>query len=370
MLKEIYASLLAIMSVLLIIFITNRFVHFLKSAAAGKMTMVAVFKVMALQIPLLLGYLLPLGLYLSIIIVLGRMYMDHEMAVLNACGVSKSKILAMIMGIAVVVCLFDAWLMIYAEPVIQQFRITTIEHAMAQATVKKIIPKRFTELPDNKGVFYAKSYNRDTGILGDVFFAQQTKPAKKGGPITWDITFAQSAFEKPVAQFGQFIVFQHGSRYSGIPGELDYKTLTFKEYGVKLVNAAIRVRDWPMNVPTRELLTYIKKGNHAAESAFQWRIAMPVSVLILAFMAVPLSYMNPRRGKFFQFIPAILIYLIYGDLLFLCRNWLKHGVMTQLGFWYLHGAMFLLALLIFCQFVGWRQVARTLGLKWRTHAAT
>jgi lipopolysaccharide export system permease protein len=79
--REIYSYLLAITSVLLIIFITNQFERYLHNAALGNITMLAVMKVMMLQVPLLIAYLLPLGFYLAVLLAFGRMYIDNEMTV-------------------------------------------------------------------------------------------------------------------------------------------------------------------------------------------------------------------------------------------------------------------------------------------------
>src|ERR1700693_3837549 len=95
--KELYATLLGILMVLLIIFMTNQFAHFLRSAASGHITMNAVMQLMSLQIHFLLGYLMPLGLYLSILIVFGRLYLDHEMTVMSACGISPNSLLTIVL---------------------------------------------------------------------------------------------------------------------------------------------------------------------------------------------------------------------------------------------------------------------------------
>src|SRR3990167_802916 len=101
--KEVLATLLATTLILLIIFITNQFVHYLSDAADGKITTQAVMKVMSLQVPLLLGYLLPLSLFLGLLLTLGRLYVDHEMVVLSSCGVSRAQVIVMVMWLATIV---------------------------------------------------------------------------------------------------------------------------------------------------------------------------------------------------------------------------------------------------------------------------
>ena len=81
--QEIIVTMIAITTVLLVIFLSNHFLRYIQQAAVGKLSGDLLFQVMLLQIPRLLGYLLPLGLFIAILLVFGRMYVDNEMAVLR-----------------------------------------------------------------------------------------------------------------------------------------------------------------------------------------------------------------------------------------------------------------------------------------------
>src|SRR5437870_8952092 len=126
--RELYFHLLAIMVVLLIIFITNQFVRYINCVASGELTMGVVMKIMSLQVPLLLSYLLPLGVYLSLLLVFGRLYTDHEMTVLNACGISKIQLLGMVSLFCLMVMALVAWLMLWAVPMMENYQIKTMNN--------------------------------------------------------------------------------------------------------------------------------------------------------------------------------------------------------------------------------------------------
>jgi lipopolysaccharide export system permease protein len=185
--REIYSYLLAITSVLLIIFITNQFERYLHNAALGNITMLAVMKVMMLQVPLLIAYLLPLGFYLAVLLAFGRMYIDNEMTVLAACGVSRAKLLSYVLFFAIILSIFVAWLMLWVEPIIEEYQGRLIQNAFASATVSKIIPMQFQHL-GKQGVIYAEGVNRSDNTLHQVFFAFGRKD--KSGATTWDVTNA------------------------------------------------------------------------------------------------------------------------------------------------------------------------------------
>ena len=69
--RELYVTLLALTSVIVAIFIINQFVHYIGHVAEGRYSMLSLLQLMAVLVPLIAGYLMPLGLYLSILLVFG-----------------------------------------------------------------------------------------------------------------------------------------------------------------------------------------------------------------------------------------------------------------------------------------------------------
>lgn len=341
--KELYSSLTGMVLILLIIFMSNQFIHYLHYAAEGSITMAAVMKLMILQVPFLLGYLIPLSLYISILLVFGRLYLDNEMTVMAACGVSPLYLLGVVLSVSGVIFLIVSGLMLWLQPIIDNLRIRIFYQSIAQATIDKVAPKRFQVLGAN-GVFYADNISRANQELQNIFFALKQKPNSKGVE-NWDITLANAAQQKKFSG-ENFMLFKQGYKYHGAPGQPDFQIIQFKEYGIRISSQVSKRNGWPSNASTKSLWPDRHKAKVAAE--LHWRIAMPISTIILTFLAFPLSRVNPRRGKFTQLLPAILLYIIYGNLLFLGKAWLtKHFVSFNLGLWWVHGFMALVILSIF-----------------------
>ncbi len=333
--KELYATIFGILMVLLIIFMSNQFVHFLRNAASGHITMSAVMQLMSLQIPFLLGYLMPLALYLSILIVFGRLYLDHEMTVMSACGVTPNNLLLVVVSMGVVIAGIVGLLMLWLQPYLDTMRVQIFYESAAKATVEKVMPKRFQTLGSDL-VFYADDVERGKLKMHDIFFAQRSKPKAKGDR-PWDITIAKNA-QEAYQDGGHFILFQDGFRYIGTPGLPNYQTIQYEGYGIRISQQAPSHSGWPSNVSTAEL--WPQRNNPRVAAELHWRMAMPVSALVLSVLAFPLSKVNPRRGKFGQLIPAILLYIVYGNLLFLGRAWVRKGLLGfDLGLWWVHGIM-------------------------------
>ena len=227
--KELYATLFGILVVLLIIFMSNQFVRFLHSAASGSITMSAVMQLMSLQIPFLMGYMVPLAMYLCILIVFGRLYLDHEITVMSACGVSPNKLLSIVLSVAVVIAAVVAGLMLWLEPIMDAQRIKIFYESAAKATVEKVMPKRFQMIGPDR-VFYADNVEHGQLKMDNIFFAQR-KPEGDGVSWLWDVTIAKKAHEADQKD-SHFMVFQDGFRYQGAPGLSNYQVIQYQEYGI------------------------------------------------------------------------------------------------------------------------------------------
>ena len=359
--KEILTTLVAATLLLLVIFVTNQSLQFLQRAALGQIPATQILHVIMLQIPLLLPYVLPLGLYLGVILTLSRMHLESEMTVLSACGVSRAKITRMILIIAFFVAVIVAWLMGSIVPKAQGEINTMLNKAAVTASVEQVIPGRFMVLGkahENPVVFYAAKVH-DHIALQDVFLAQRAKNSDDPTQKKWSVIVAKSAVERNFLNLqGHYIIFKNGYRYSGVPGEKNYQILRFEKYGARLT-----VND----IPTPNAIQYysfaklwsMSPQNKNAAAELQWRMAMPISVMIFALLAVPLGEVRPRYGKFTQLFPAILIYISYADLIFLSRSWISEGKLSATwGMWWVHGAGLGLAIILMLYRVGWLRIQK------------
>jgi lipopolysaccharide export system permease protein len=343
--KETYTTMLAVTSILVLIFMSHQFVHYLGDAAGGRLTPQAVLQMMCIQIPLLLGFMLPLGLFIGILLTYGRLYVDNEMTIFTACGISKFQILAMSLLLAVFVTALVTVIMFWVEPAMAKYRNEIIAKAAISSPIEKVSPGRFQLVGD--WILYSEGISRDHQVMANVFAAQLPMVDKEGiGYPPLDVITAKQAFQKKSPTKETFIVLQSGHRYQGTPGRSKYQIANFGEYGVRLPN---KIPDLGKQEEFMSLSNLWKERKRSliACAEIQWRIAMPISVVILTLFAVPLSEVKPRKGRFAQILPAIVIYIAYTDLLFLGRAWIeKAKISPLLGLWWIHVMLLLLAMII------------------------
>lgn len=341
--RETYLTMLAVTSILVLIFMSHQFVHYLGDAAVGRLTPKAVFQMMCIQVPLLLGFMIPLGLFIGILLSYGRLYVDNEMTVLTACGLSKCELLVKSIGFATVITVLVTILMLFVEPKMAWYRDKIIAKAIASSPIEKISPGRFQEI--GNWVLYTEGVTRDHQKMTHVFAAMIPKKKDDKEPLL-DVVVADKAYQKISALKETYIVLDNGYRYLGSAGKNNYQIIQFKQYGVRLPDKDVDMGKLEEFMSFTELWKERKKNKNAA-AELQWRMSMPISVLILTLFAVPLSEVKPRHGRFAQILPAIVIYIIYTDLLFLGRAWIeKDRISASLGLWWIHGLMLLLALSI------------------------
>lgn len=344
--KEIFTALAALTTILLLIFLSNQFVHYLTRAAEGQFPGFVVLRLMMLEIPNLLGLLLPLGLFIAILIAYGRLYAESEMTVLEACGFSQNKLIGITMILASVVAAIVAVLMLWLSPIISADRDRLLTSGGGPSMlIDTIVPGRFREVSGGKRVFYVEQVARDRDSADNIFLAEQAQ-AKPGQPAAsaWNVVSAKSASVETDKKTGEeFVVLHKGNQYSGIPGQKDFRIVKFDRYVARLPRPKPTIRKKERAMPTAQLWPFNNDPRKAAE--LQWRLSVPLMVLVLALLAVPMSRVNPRQGKFAKLLPSIIIYIIYANLMFIGRNWVARGKLPiWLGMWWLHAAVLLIAL--------------------------
>ena len=336
--KEVVGSLAAVITVLMLAFISQQLVRYLNYVAIGKIATSVLLELVSFEIPYLLALLLPLSLYLGILLAYGRMYADQEMAILNMSGFSADRLLRFTAMIALAVAGIVLFLMMWVNPWVSLKRQAVM--ASDEATlhmIETLMPGRFQVSPDGKHVMYVESLSRDHKRAQNVFLAQQKTVPNEPDKNQWMLIFAEQGYQNRLKNIPDpFFVTLDGYRYEGTPGQNDYKIIKYKKYAIRLPQVDTRIihpEDEAMSVS--ELWRDYANPKHAAE--LQWRLSVALSALLLALLAAPLSAVRPRKSRFLILLPAVLVYIVYFNLLVVARHWVEQGsIHAALGMWWVH----------------------------------
>jgi len=347
LLRETIITLVAVLAVLLLILLGGVFAQLLGKVVAGKLSATVLFPLLVVGTLKSLTILLAVALFLATLVTLGRMYKDNEMTALRAGGVGYSRILRPLLILAIVVALLLAGLAFWVQPwsrvVSEQLRTQSAQIL----DIAGITPGRFIRIPGGEQVVFAESLNSQEKKLENVFLFREVEGKTQIVAAESAQQLQKSTNGERILELGQGELFEIFTENSG------YSLGQFERQGLRLPEAkAISHEQTLRGMPTASLL---KSDGIAEKTELHWRLSYPVSVLVLVLLAIPLSYTTPRKGQFAKLTVAVLIYVLYINLLGLGRTWMIEGQSpVWLGLWWAHGLVLLLAFVLFVKQLGWR----------------
>lgn len=338
LIRQIMVSMIAVSGILLLVFMSGRFIKYLASAAEGKIAPGVLFEIMAYRFPGFLELILPLGLFIGILLAYGRMYLESEMTVLYACGVSDRQLLSKTLLGSLVVMLVVGSMSLFISPW-GMGQVEKIFAEQSKATEFDLLaPGRFQKLSSGERVTYTEALSDDKRRLEGVFIAEYGSDGEGVSVIAAD-SGSQIIDEETGSRF---LVLENGARFDGLPGKLDYQVTGFEAYGLKIRSGSSGDVELDDGVTTGQLM---RSDDPRDRALLHWRFSLPLIVPIVTLLAVRLSRVNPRQGRFFHLLPAMLVYVAYLGLLIVARDAMSDGKVPEwLGMLWVHAIFLALGL--------------------------
>ena len=341
---DLFKTMSAVLAVLVFIIVSQKFIRVLAQAVEGTISNQTVMHLIGLKTILVTTAFLPTALFMAILMVLGRMYREQEIAAIASAGGGMLTIYRGVFWILLPLCLFSAWLSLYASPWAEQQSQKLMHFDGETADIRSISAGRFSEYSGGELIFYTQSVD-DDGKMQHVFM--QNRQGKNTGVVN-----AESGRLENL-DGGLYLILEHGERILGAPGQKEFTIETFNEYAVLIEKKANALVLGSHAINSKQLWKS-KTVQDVAE--MQDRLSGPLSTLFLGFLAVPLAKLSPRGGVYGNLLVAFAIYFAYSNLLRVNHSWVIAGkIPGWLGyFWH---DLLLLAL-------GLALLMRTYGLKW------
>lgn len=356
--REVFTSLSLITSLLFLILMSNEFVHYLNQVAGGKFAVSILWELIILESPRFLAILLPFSLFLAILFTYGRLYADYEMTVLNACGFSLGHLMRLSLPFIFLLTFMVAGLNLWLNPFLLSYRNKLLNQTGTAVELQTVQPGSFQQTNGGHRIIYVESISANHKSVKNIFLAQ-TNPQELSSEITpWTILSANSGYQmtNPITK-ELFFIAVNGKRYQGIPGQKEYYITQFVKYGIRIDLDTTVSNKQQDALPSITLWNANQANKPSYFSELQWRLSAPISILLLALLAIPLSRVNPRQGKYLHILPAIVIYIIYLNLLLVGRNWIENGdISYRWGLWWIHGLLILCIVFVWCYALGWNRV--------------
>ncbi len=340
-----------VFATLLGIVVISQLIRFLGDAVSGKLAVDGVLALLGFSALNYLPVLLSISLFISILLTLSRCYRDSEMVVWFSAGIGLTRWIRPVLWYAVPVVLVVALLSLVLSPWALRKSDEYRKKLDSRDEVSTITPGTFHESPQMDRVYFVESADVKTGLIGRVF-VRSIQNGELGSMV------ASRGMQETMPNGDRFLVLLDGTRYEGTPGQRDYRIVDFKRYAMRIDSVAAKqglpdVRTLPTPVLWRHPTTWNL-------SELEWRLGLPISAAVLSLMAITLSYVNPRAGRSFNLVFALVLYMIYNNMISVTNAWVGQGKMSPgIGLWGLHALMLLITALLFYKRVtllSWRKV--------------
>ena len=324
--KELLTACLSVLFVLLVIVISTEVVHLLSWVSQGFIPINALMAYLVNSLFEFAVVLMPLSMLMGILIAFGRLYRDSEMAAMMSAGIGPVQWYRPLMMIAIPTTVLLLLLMLFARPMINMQRAEIAAEIQSQAEVDTLLVGQFNRASKG-GVLFLESSNKDSKSIDSVFFKQQNENNNH-------VDLAAST-ESYVNEDGRrYMMMNDGTHYVGDAGEADFKIIKYREYGVHIADKQVEAHISEKSKSMTELWHSTEPKDQAE---LQWRFALPIATIIVAFMALPLSHTDPRSGRYAKLALALVLYLVYSNFLGIGKTWIvQQKVPLWVGTWWVH----------------------------------
>ena len=335
--RETALSWLGVTVVLLAIMLATRFARFLGQAAQGRLPEELLFQVAGLSSLQYLIILTPISLLLAVMMALGRLYRDQEVTALLACGAPLSVLYRPCLWLAAGVSLLTALLAFELGPWAGRTADALVADAARANRYNPFEAGRFKSLPGADAVLYTGRLS-DDGHDIEQFFGMQVDA--DGGESVLVAERGRSDADPVTGE--RVLSLAEGHRYVGTPGSGHFEIIGFDRLTTRIAPPQFSELSSKRKLASSAALWEARGNEDLAELSF--RLAVPVSVLILVMLAVPLSHVPPRSGRYGRLVVGVVLYLVYSQMITLGQVWIAKGAVSPLlGIWWVHGLFAALA---------------------------
>lgn len=322
LLRELMHALLALIVGLLIIMLSVTFVRYLSQVGNGSIPLLSAVAFLGIALPKFLSMLLPVSFFLSIVLVYGKLFANSELRVMFACGLSwwRLAFYTLLPGIALAVV--SAILTLYLVPKMDYYQDNLSAIASAKThSLSFAGTGQFMKFGSQ--IVYIGKMDHANGEGGNIFM-YQALPKKHVR-----LVLAPTG-EMINAAHGSQLVLNDGRVYQGVMGQKDFKIIQFRHYQVLLRHQFNNVSH---GIHAASTMSLLRSPNRYQWTEFQWRLILPLSLILLSLLGVAMCYISPRRGRYAKLLNAFLLFILYFNALTILRSSMNQGIWPiQIGF--------------------------------------
>ena len=327
--REALANFAGALAVLLLLLATNQCVRILSAAASQRLPRELVLPMIGYTCLQYLPVIMPAALFFGLLLALGRMCRDSELPASMACGYGVRAQLIPVLSLAIPMAALACWMTLALAPDARRAVDELEREAASLGDLRRLEPGRFVAL-GGQGVVYAEQ-SGGGGQLERVFAHRQVDGRMQV------IVAGRMALKETADPLVRMVTFEDGLLYDGWPGEAELRVVRFAEHGIP---AVMPEAGGGSSLDAARTAGLLADGGLESQLEFQRRMSAPLVLLILTVMALPLSRQLPRQSRFASLPWALLVYVIYTNLVTAAISWSAQGITPAwLGMWWVHALL-------------------------------
>ena len=297
-LRSIFSYTASVSVIFLLIIVSSRSIQYLDQAARGEINPEVVFWIILFRLPEFSQIILPLSFFIGIVLTIGKLKSESEFIVMEQNGFSSNRLHKLLIGFGALICClifsFSAWL----TPKLEQ----QIGEMLQQKTLKEkiiaITPGEFHRINESILIYSEENSNEN---LNRVFIKNKAKASL----ASEFLVFTKKAYVNKAIE--DRLQMNDGSLYFLDDSE-KFTKLSFESMHLEVILDS-------NNIGKNE-----SSSNAFSSSNTSWLLSLCALTLISIFLAVPLSDIGPREGRYKKVLPALIVFSLYLGLLVASRG--------------------------------------------------
>ena len=290
-LKSIFSYTLTISLIFILIIISSRSIQYLEQASRGEISPEAVFSIVMFRLPEFLELILPLGFFLSIVLTISKLRAENEFVVMEQAGFNLTRVYCLLSFPLLIICSCLFYFSTTLSPNLELRVNNLLQVKSLSDKFNSLTPGEFHKLND-KIIIFARG--RDKDQLTDIFLNLDNSSINSNNVIV-----AKKFKVKDGAKSS--LDFEEG--YSYLKKEdNEFTTIEFSK--LSILSDSFASDDKEFN-----------SGKDESASYQVWSLSVCLMTILSVFIAVPISKISPRKGRYSRVLPGLLIFSTYSALL-------------------------------------------------------
>jgi lipopolysaccharide export system permease protein len=339
LISEFAGNGLLVFTVLLGIVVVSQLIRLLSEAVSGTVAVEGILALLGFSAMNYLPVLISISLFISILLTLSRCYRDSEMVVWFCAGIGLTRWLRPVLWYSMPVVALIALLSLVLSPWALNKADDYRKKLESRDDVTAATPGMFRESKQADRMYFIENVNAGSNRVGNIF-VQSEQNGKLGTMV------ARQGLQETMPNGDRFLVLLNGTRYEGKPGQRDYRIVEFERYAMRI--DAVPVKQAQPHLRSMTTMELLNNRTTWSISELQWRIGLPISAAVLALLAIPLGFVNPRAGRSLNLILAIVLYMLYNNMISVSNAWVGQGKLSPVaGLLGIHAVMLAITALMF-----------------------